>query len=74
MRAPMTLFKFFSRSQSAEIKKITTEEATAIWLEGFRAGFDKCLALLPEMSADIRKRIESQAINDTLKRLNGNSL
>lgn len=74
MRALMTLFKFLSQSRNAEPKKVTTDEATAIWLEGFHAGFDKCWALLPEMSADIRKRIESQAINDTLKRLNGNSL
>lgn len=75
MRVLMTLFGLFSESPKAgKPRKLTKDEATNIWLEGFRAGFDKAFDLLPEMSQEIRKKIESQAINDTLKRLNGNLL
>lgn len=57
-----------------EPRKITKDEVTNIWLEGFRIGFDKAWSLMPEMSLEIRKKIENQAISDTLKRLNHGDL
>ncbi len=57
-----------------EPRKITKDEVTNIWLEGFRVGFEKAFSLMPEMQQDLRKRIESQAIEETLKRLNRGDL
>jgi len=55
-------------------RKLTNDEATNIWLEGFRCGFEKAYDLLPEMSINIREKIEEKAISETLKRLNNGNL
>ena len=60
--------------RKVEPRKLSKDEVTNIWLEGFRTGFDKAFELLPEMQLEIRKKIESQAISETLKRLNNGNL
>ena len=75
----MTLLGLFSRSEKdkkpvEKVIKVNKDEATDIWLEGFRAGFDKAWTMIPEIRDDIRRKIESQAINETLRRLNRGDL
>ena len=50
----------------------------AVWTSAFQAGFMKCWETMWEFQADqvinLKEKIRSQAINETLGRLNGNLL
>lgn len=53
------------------INKVTLTEA---WLDGFRIGFDKGWESSKGDLEEIRVRIRTDAINETLKRLNNGNL
>lgn len=53
------------------INKVTLTEA---WLDGFRIGFDKGWESSKGDLEEIRNRIKTEAINETLKRLNNGNL
>lgn len=69
----MTLFGLFSPSQKG-VKKVSKDEAVNLWFDGFRAGFDKAFSCMPEMQEEIRKKLESKTIKETLERLNRGDL
>lgn len=55
----------------AQIKLLEAKASPdSVYITAFSAGFTKCFDMLPEMSAEVRKMIETRAIDETLKRLN----
>ena len=66
----------FLRAEDSLKEQIKLLEAKArpdsVWVSAYTAGFNRALDMLPEFSAVLRAKIESQAIDNTLKRLNGN--
>lgn len=72
----MTLFGLnwpFAKIKNVPIH-VSKDEATTLWLDGFKEGFSKAWDFMPEASKDVRQKIESRAIDETLRRLNGNLL
>ena len=51
-----------------------SKKTAEIYVKGFEEGFRTAVAMLPHISGKVLANVRSEAINEALKRLNGDKL